>query len=83
MNLKRLTVVAVAAALVIATSPTLILPAAADDQDGQCGFKNVNGKLVFLGTCPHGTSEGTTATDAPDTRPCPGRSDDGEFLMAC
>ena len=80
MKIKRFAMATLAAALTIATTPTVILPAAAEGAK-DCGYAFENGKLVFLGTCPHENGE-ATVTDAP-SNPCPGRVDDGEFQMAC
>ena len=71
MTLKGISLAVLSTAFALATAPVPVLPAAAADSNGKdCGWYNENGKVVFKGTCPHDSSEGTTGEPQP-TNPCP------------
>ena len=64
--MKRLALGVLSATFVLATCPVVVPPAAAADSNGKdCGWYNENGKIVFKGTCPHDSSDGTTGEPQP------------------
>ena len=80
MRLKDLPVTTLVAAFAIGSFPAVVLPTAAAAANQECGYRNEGGKLVFLGTCAHDTSEDTNSETAPPPTPCIGKMNGGSVF---
>jgi hypothetical protein len=79
MRIKHISVAALVAAFAIGSFPSVVLPTVAAAASQECGYKNENGKLVFLGTCAN--ENGASSEDAPQQpNPCGVRLNGGPVI---